>query len=93
VDAWLAGLDPTVLDWWLAFDRIEPISQPWTHTATLCAAVWEALSAIAAAQGVELPARKPEYWIPNRQAVESRQPTNRIDPEQLEAIMRRRFGC
>ena len=86
-------LDPRVLDGWLAFDRIEPISQPWMHTATICQVLWDALGAIASAQGVTLAKRQVEDWIPERQASEPRKATNRpIDPQQLQAALRRRFG-
>jgi hypothetical protein len=93
VETWLASLDPRVLDGWLAFDRLEPISQPWMHSATICQVLWDALGAIAAAQGVELPKRSVDDWIPDRQASEATaQKSERIDPEQLQAALRRRFG-
>jgi hypothetical protein len=92
-DAWLESLDPCVLDGWIAYDRLEPISSPWQHTATLCMVIWEAMSAIAAGHGVKLPERKLEDFMPSREPGQTTGETQqRIDPEHLEAVLRRRFG-
>jgi hypothetical protein len=95
VEAWLDSIDPSVIDRWLAYDRLEPISAPWQHTAQVCAALWEAIAIIAAGQGVELPPRSGEYWIPDRTG--SRQPpapaaTNTTDLAAAEAALAKRFG-
>ena len=92
-DAWIESLDPRVLDGWIAYDRLEPISSPWQHTATVCVTLWEALRAIASGQGVKLPEQTLEDFIPRRQVDQQAEKSReRICPEKLEAALRRRFG-
>lgn len=92
VDAWFASLDSRVLDGWIAYDQLEPISSPWLHTATVCMVLWQAMQAIAAGQGVKLPDRKAEDFMPTREPEPADQSRERITPEKLEAVLRRRFG-
>jgi hypothetical protein len=95
VEAWLDSIDPSVIDRWLAYDRIEPISTPWHHTAEVCRQIWEALQYWAAKQGIELPARAADHWIPDRSGAASAAPPTpsyTTDLAAAEAALARRYG-
>lgn len=65
-DAWLSNLDPRVLDQWVAFDRVEPISDPWQHTGTIASEVHEVVRWIAMERGVQVEATSPDDYRPRR---------------------------
>ena len=97
MDTWLASIDPTLIERWLAYDRLEPISSPWQHTATLAFAMWEAIRRLATAQGVDLPARLPDAWIPSRESRETPResatsPSERMDAAEIQSLLHRKFG-
>jgi len=75
----------------MAYDRLEPISSPWQHTATLAAEIYHAVAYYAATQGVTLPERKTEDWIPTRTAA-APEPAKRMTADEIEAVMRRKFN-
>lgn len=61
---WLNELDPAVLDWWEAFDRVDRISSEWEHTGAIAAEVHDVVRWLAAQAGVELPATLPADYAP-----------------------------
>lgn len=80
-----------MIDGWLAYDRIEPISSQWSHTATAAAAAHNAVALLAAAQGVQIEPASPADYVPNRTA-ELRPEREPLNADQVQEILRRKFG-
>ena len=76
---------------WLAYDRIEPISAEWAHTATTAAAAHNAGVLIAAAHGVDLEPVTPDQFIPDREA-QPETPPERMTADEIQQALARRFG-
>ena len=66
VEGWLDSQPKAVIDFWEAFDSLEPVGDHWMQTATL-ASVLDALMAIVAATGgMKKEIRDWESFMPNR---------------------------
>lgn len=81
-----------MLDGWIAYDRLEPISSDWVHTGTLAAAAHNAVVLQAAVQGVTLEPRAPADYCPDRTATAAPQTAAAMTAEQVAEALHRRLG-
>lgn len=58
------GVEERVLDFWDAYDRIDPIPSPWFQTATVCQQLEFLMMATSASAGHKHTPRKFEDFLP-----------------------------
>lgn len=82
VEAWLDSVSPRVLDFWQAFDSIEPIGEQWRQTAETNALLSRIVEFQAAKLGMELQKTTIEDCMPQRF---KREPQKTITPKKKPA--------
>lgn len=66
VDQWLTETPARVLDYWEAFDRVEPIGDQWLQTAQICEMLSRGHTVAMAAVGQKLEPKTIEDLMPAR---------------------------
>lgn len=66
VIGWLDSQPKEILDFWEAFDAIEPIGDRWMQTATLSSVLDALMSIVAATGGMKKEIRDWESFMPSR---------------------------
>jgi hypothetical protein len=63
VEKWLTGEDAKrILDWWEAYDRVEPLPEPWLQTAVVCHELAKTQATIMASQGAKIKETDIRTW-------------------------------
>lgn len=65
-ESWFNSVPPEVVDRWIVYDRIKPVSRH-VPLAKVCAEVYQLAQLAAAKLGVSMPARSYSYWLPDSQ--------------------------
>lgn len=93
VNGWMDNVSPTVLDFWEAFDAIEPIGEQWRQTATVTTMAARIVEYTAAVAGHKMdptlvddamPARYRPY---KRQAIKSQPQDQQTDFNRLASAL------
>jgi hypothetical protein len=66
VEAWLEGVEPRVLEFWQAFDFVEPIGEQWRQTAETNKLLSRVVELMAARFGIEMEPTTIEELMPQR---------------------------
>lgn len=87
VEAWLVTDDAKrILDWWEAFDRINPLPNAWMQTAMVCHELSRTQATVLASQGAKIGSDDVREWQsympPRWRPPPKRKPIEALDREQ-----------
>lgn len=83
---WIDSVHPSVIDAWIAYDRVEPIPRPWDQTATVAMEVYRVAMLTASKNGHELDPKSRSDFMPATESP-SKRPMSVTDMSQWAAKM------
>ena len=91
VEEWLTREESTrILDWWEAYERVNPLPDSWVQTATICRSIAELRASVMATVGVTTKAEDIASWqsfMPERYRAEKPSTEPIQSPEQQRKVV------